>query len=113
MKLLKRPVAPPWPETATTVPPALCSMPYGSASTVNRYVTPSGPSMRPVRPSTIREHETPRAEDEATAATDVTTSVAAALMGMAQRSARHGEQFRCNRAELRRRQNLQDEEQMV
>ena len=40
-------------------------MSYGSASAVNRYVTPSGPSTRPVQPSTIREwHEIPRAEED-------------------------------------------------
>jgi hypothetical protein len=35
----------------------------------------------------------------ATAATHITTSAPAALKGAVQKSARHGEQFRCNRAE--------------
>jgi hypothetical protein len=91
MKLLKRPVPPPGPITATTVPPALCSMPYGPASTANRYVTPSGASPRgrcELQPS-----------GHGTTETQVTTSAPAASADAVQRSARHGEQFDCNRAE--------------
>src|ERR1700688_4883394 len=101
MKLLKRPVSSPWPDNGnhSSARPLLyvlwvgfhCEPLRNAIRTFPRGrcdLQPSGSGTKYIALKTM-----------ATAATHITTSAPAASAGAVQRSARHGEQLRCNRAE--------------
>lgn len=101
MKLLNRPVSPSWPDNGnhSSARLLLYVLWVGLHCEPLRNTNPGLPT-RPVQPSTIRKwHEIHRAEDDGDGGDPHNDIRPAASASAVRKSARHGEQPRCNRAE--------------